>query len=348
MTLPKIARRDTLTHWAARRDWVTNGRPNFAKLRELYGECQVPVAESDTAYFSDQKRTTMRFSEFLDAWQTEPERKLYCKDWHFVQANPQYRAYDVLPHLSDDWINLFYDDHPEFSDDYRFSYMGGEGSWTPFHEDVYRSYSWSANICGEKHWLFVPPGQTHLFTDACGNWIYNLLDYDTKQFPHAHKLQIIEAVQRPGETVFVPSGWWHQVRNVGDTISINHNWANEFNILHMYQRLRSDLDSVLHALRDVADMDGFDEHAQVVLRADSGTDYSRFFRFVEHIAKAYLEHRIVGGFDGYFTSTAGVVRALERIAAVLGLLSDDRATVGIQGLRDEIARLEESVRECLR
>ncbi len=33
--------------------------------------------------------------------------------------------------------------------------------------------------------------------------------------------------QGPGEIVFVPSGWWHQVENVSDCLSVNHNWINQ-------------------------------------------------------------------------------------------------------------------------
>lgn len=39
------------------------------------------------------------------------------------------------------------------------------GSWTPLHADVFRSYSWSANVCGKKHWLFLSPSQSHLVFD---------------------------------------------------------------------------------------------------------------------------------------------------------------------------------------
>lgn len=39
------------------------------------------------------------------------------------------------------------------------------GTWTPLHADVFRSYSWSANVCGRKLWLFLAPSQSHLIFD---------------------------------------------------------------------------------------------------------------------------------------------------------------------------------------
>jgi hypothetical protein len=39
-----------------------------------------------------------------------------------------------------------------------------------------------------------------------------------------------EIIQCSGEALFVPSGWHHSVENLEDTISINHNWLNGFNV----------------------------------------------------------------------------------------------------------------------
>ena len=43
-----------------------------------------------------------------------------------------------------------------------------QGSWTPLHADVLRSYSWSANVAGAKRWLLLPPAHTHLLYDRFG------------------------------------------------------------------------------------------------------------------------------------------------------------------------------------
>ncbi|KAJ2237046.1 hypothetical protein H4R99_007190 [Coemansia sp. RSA 1722] len=333
--------------WPARNDWVTkDGSPNYAQLLELYADAEVQVAECDKVYFSDQQRTTMRFADFVDKWRYAPQSHMYCKDWHFMRSNPNYQAYQPLAYLSNDWINMYYDSRPELNDDYRFCYMGGNGTWTPFHEDVYRSYSWSANICGRKRWIMVPPGQTHLFTDGLGNWVYNLMDYDKVKYPRLHELKTLEIIQGPGETVFVPAGWWHQVLNIGDTISINHNWGNEFNLAFMYDRLQTDLANVRHALRDVTDMDDFAGYVQMVLKADSGTNYREFFDFIAAIADIYLLRvqgkpggKSMDAFDPYFCSVSSVSNALRRIRIVLQNMLEDPGTRSVDGLADAVGQL---------
>ncbi|KAJ2437635.1 hypothetical protein GGF42_008557 [Coemansia sp. RSA 2424] len=330
--------------WAARRDWVTSsGTPDFARLSALYPTDPVEVADCDTTYFSDHQRSTMPLPAFIEKWQSG-EHRLYCKDWHFTRSPSPYRAFSLLPHLSNDWLNAYYEEVK--GDDYKFAYLGGQGTWTPFHEDVFRSYSWSANICGEKEWILVPPGQNDLFTDVNGNWAHSLMDYDERRFPRLGELKKFKVVQGPGETMFVPSGWWHQVRNVGDTISINHNWANEFNLGRMYERLVHDLQSVRYALSDVTGMDGFEDHVQLVLRANSGMDFAGFLAFVEYIAGRYLQGAVAGSVDPYFLSPGSMRRALGRIDMVLELLGDDPTTVLVSGgLKDRISGLRAAIKE---
>ena len=47
------------------------------------------------------------------------------------------------------------------------------------------------------------------------------------RFPEAHA-QMIEVVQEAGETIFVPSGWHHEVLNLDDCISIS--WRRKIRV----------------------------------------------------------------------------------------------------------------------
>lgn len=143
---------------------------------------------------------------------------------------------------------------------------------------MFSSYSWSANVCGRKRWLIFPPGEEQTFKDSLGNLPYDICKEnlaETKYF---------EVIQQPGEVIFVPSGWYHQVWNLDDTISINHNWVNGCNIEIMYDTLNSNLESIEKEIEDCKSMDDFKGHCQLMLNALFGMDYFKFYDFIKYIA----------------------------------------------------------------
>jgi hypothetical protein len=89
---------------------------------------------------------------------------------------------------------------------------------SPFHADIFRSFSWSVNICGRKTWLFFPPGQEEALRDCHGNLPYDVTSsmiLDAHLHPRLQPTTLpLEVIQEAGEMVFVPSGWHHQVHNL--------------------------------------------------------------------------------------------------------------------------------------
>lgn len=148
---------------------------------------------------------------------------------------------------------------------------------TPFHVDVFTSYSWSVNICGQKRWVFYPPGVENKLKDSLGNLPYSVTEY-------SHINEGVEVIQNAGEAIFVPAGWHHQVWNLDDTISINHNWINGCNIEATWYSLQNALDSVKKEIDDCKEMENFLDHCQVVLKASFGMDFLTFYDLVKYIA----------------------------------------------------------------
>ncbi|KJE91437.1 jumonji domain containing 4 [Capsaspora owczarzaki ATCC 30864] len=172
------------------------------------------------------------------------DRCIYLKDWHMTRDFPGYNAYELPVYFSDDWLNGYWDECGSLDqnrrDDFRFCYIGPAGSWTPVHFDVMSSFSWSANICGRKKWIFFPPEAREMLTDAAGELLSDVRSVDETRFPNFRNAPRIELFQEEGQLVFVPSQWYHQVINLTDVISINHNWANGCNILGMWQLAKED------------------------------------------------------------------------------------------------------------
>eukprot|EP00268_Persea_americana_P061237 TRINITY_DN7714_c0_g1_i14.p1 TRINITY_DN7714_c0_g1~~TRINITY_DN7714_c0_g1_i14.p1 ORF type:complete len:350 (-),score=51.63 TRINITY_DN7714_c0_g1_i14:23-1072(-) len=175
--------------------------------------------------------------------------------------------------------------------DYRFVYMGAKGTWTPLHADVFRSYSWSANVCGKKKWHFLAPSQCHLLFDmSMKNSVYDIFDdVSETKFPGFKKTLWLECTQEQNEIIFVPSGWYHQVLNMEDTVSINHNWFNAYNLSWVWKLLWKDYKEAKEYIDDIRDIcDDFEGLCQRNLAANTGMNFIDFFIFISSFSFAHL------------------------------------------------------------
>ncbi|BGP13548.1 hypothetical protein JCM10213v2_001474 [Rhodosporidiobolus nylandii] len=145
-------------------------------------------------------------------------------------------------------------------DDFRFVYAGGGDTLTALHRDVYCSYSISTNLFGRKRWYLFSPQLTPvlrpLIAEAeregrgvnCDAW-----DGERKRDFEGKGMVVVE--QEAGETIFIPSGWFHSVHNLTHpTISLNHNWANTHCLPAIYASLCVEVARAREAIDDVKDL----------------------------------------------------------------------------------------------
>ncbi|KAK6249581.1 hypothetical protein SCA6_003586 [Theobroma cacao] len=118
--------------------------------------------------------------------------------------------------------------------------------------------------------------------------VYNIFDdISETKFSGFKKAIWMECIQEQNEIIFVPSGWYHQVHNLEDTISINHNWFNAYNLSWVWDLLLRDYKEAKEYIEDIKDIcDNFEGLCQRNLAANTGMNFNDFFIFISHFSLA--------------------------------------------------------------
>ncbi len=116
-------------------------------------------------------------------------------------------------------------------------FFGSPGGQFPYmHYDYMCLHAYVTQIYGQKEFTVIPPSQTeYVYPDPENPWV-SLIDNqrnpDLNKFPLWAKATPIKFVVGPGETLFIPCGWWHTAHSLTPTISVAldclnaSNWKN--------------------------------------------------------------------------------------------------------------------------
>lgn len=159
---------------------------------------------------------------------------------------------------------------------------------------------------------------------AMGAWAAQAWRREWPRLSEAHEAAI-DIVQLEGEVIFVPSGWYHQVHNLVDTISINHNWLSAPGLMsHVafisreLARARGERGGVAGSASELdAGGEGewdaeWDADCQRKLRAHTGTDVPGLLRMLDHFAQRAAEALTCAADEG---AAAGWAQHSQRLRA---------------------------------
>lgn len=110
-------------------------------------------------------------------------------------------------------------------------WLGPAGTVSSLHFD--RWHNFFVQLHGRKQWIVIPPEQSEGVYFPCDELGLPLLHWspvdvehpDLARFPRFAGVEPIEIVVEPGEILFMPIGWWHHVRALDPSISVNFWWA---------------------------------------------------------------------------------------------------------------------------
>jgi len=190
------------------------------------------------------KRVWMTMADFVTYMRRQHDDKpIYLFDDGFAERAPELlKDYSIPEYFVEDFFACMDHRRPPW----RWLVVGPQRSATPFHVDPRGTSAWNALLYGRKRWTLYPPHITPPGLRVMTDWKGYVEDtsalYPTKWFAYVYPnlkedMKPIEFVQEAGEMVFIPGGWWHQVLNLTETVSVTQNFVNESNFLWIIEAL---------------------------------------------------------------------------------------------------------------
>ncbi len=197
--------------WPAYQKWT------MEYMKEVVGDVEVPLYDSSKADPSapiNASAAKMKFGDYIDLIQREPT------DLRIFLFDPIKYA----PKLLEDYLS------PKelmggFLDKYPNMFFGGKGSVTFLHFDIDMAHIFHTHFNGRKHillfdykWkerLYQIPYATYALED------YDIENPDFTKFPALDGVEGIECYLEHGDTLFMPTGWWHWMKYLDGSFSIS-------------------------------------------------------------------------------------------------------------------------------
>jgi hypothetical protein len=197
--------------------WPAYEKWSMDYMKTVVGDKLVPLYDSSKADPSkpiNASATEMKFGDYIDLIKSKPT------DLRIFLFDPIKQA----PKLLDDYIapkNLM----GGFLDSYPNMFFGGKGSVTFLHYDIDMAHIFHTHFNGRKHViLFENKWKERLYQIPYAT--YALEDYDVEnpdfnKFPALKGVKGIEAYLEHGDTLFMPTGYWHWMKYLDGSFSIS-------------------------------------------------------------------------------------------------------------------------------
>ena len=134
--------------------------------------------------------------------------------------------------------------------DHAWLIIGPERGGSTFHKDPNSTSAWNAVVRGAKYWIMFPPNTTPpgVFVSQDQSEVTSPLSImEWLLIFHGEArttLGCMEGICGEGEVLHVPSGWWHLVINLQETIAVTQNFVPRNHVVKVLDFLRNQPEQV--------------------------------------------------------------------------------------------------------
>ncbi|ODV80012.1 Clavaminate synthase-like protein [Suhomyces tanzawaensis NRRL Y-17324] len=162
------------------------------------------------------------------------ESPLYLFDCSSVAMKTLRQEYEAPEIFKNDLFTIFNLENGQVNcrPDHAWLIVGPKRSGSTFHKDPNYTSAWNTALTGRKLWVMLPPDITPpgVGTDeeesevtspvGIAEWVMSGFFNDSLKID-----ECLIGVTFPGECMYVPSGWWHSVINLDDSVALTQNFV---------------------------------------------------------------------------------------------------------------------------
>jgi hypothetical protein len=208
---------------------------------ERFGKRKIILRSGGKPYQST-LRDYLRYSGELQTIQSGPPREvLYMHSILIGRVFPELLDdFEVPEYFQPNWLqrwplNSFLSDN--FCHEAKSSavlFIGPPGANIGLvHHDRYMTHAWLHQVYGVKRLWIAGPDQTPFLYPKPGrpneSSVPNMIEPDFLTYPLLSQASVTVVDLQPGETLFLPSGWWHYASCLTLSISVSGNFVNSSN-----------------------------------------------------------------------------------------------------------------------
>ncbi len=187
------------------KDYPASKKWTLEYFKEQLGDIEVGVFDAklqkeDRSFKQPDRK--MRFSEYLDTITSDKESDVRLFLFNIFKHKPELKKDFSYPPLTRFYIKI------------PFMFFGGKNSKVRIHQDMDWSNVFLTQLYGQKEvYLFHPKYSKLLYKYPFGvHSSVNIDAPDYQKYPGLKYVRGLHCIMEPGDTLFMPSGYWHYIK----------------------------------------------------------------------------------------------------------------------------------------